>query len=350
MLFWVLILFVTFFSAFIVSWCSLSQRAVGSLIFCLVLFLTIFAGYRDGLGTDYYNYLYGLEWKADSSGLYEYGYHLIASFVETTGFTEVFFFLIFSFVTVFFSFSVFRYSGSIAISILVFVLHPLIYFGSFNLVRQFAAAAIMLYAFLCLSSGKYVRYILLALLAVSFHMSAALLILLTPFLFLNFRLLFHAGIVFLAMFAGHFVNYDFSQLAAYFDIYSHYADYTYSVGSNLSVMIFSALYIFYLLRFGSFRFEEKFPNLYINMATIFFVLVNLIPMFYIFYRVSILFVLALPIAFSFTLKSSFDTVFFRMALFSNLLLFFSYFIYTNFDDVRVVPQSLFTDFKLYVLK
>jgi len=142
--------------------------------------------------------------------------------------------------------------------------------------------------------------------------------------------------------------YDFGKIAAWLGFYAHYSDYTFEVGSNITIYILSVLYVFLLVRVDVRVFAYGYNRMFINMSTLFFVLVNLSVAFYPFYRLSILFILAIPLVFSLPLKCRTEQLCFRLLLIFFFTLYFFYFLYGGQGNISIIPDNIFTTKKLFM--
>ena len=152
---------------------------------CITLFLLIyFSGYRGGLGADYENYLHSIE--VFTPGVFVFGfseplYALLEMLVNATPLSPIFLFLISAYFTnVGICKYLFKNNEFALFSILIYVLLPVSYTMSFNIVRQFFAVGLffMSLRYVGISFVKYFAFIILATLM---HFSA---IVLLPFYWL----------------------------------------------------------------------------------------------------------------------------------------------------------------------
>lgn len=319
----------------------LSRTLRNASYFSLIAILSILTGLRDSIGTDYKNYIEGLTWKAETEGIAEPLYRLVALIVAETQFTEILFFAIFGAITIAFSFSVYRRTTSFLMCISIFIFHPLIYFGSLNLVRQFSAAALLIFSLELLYSRQYGKYLAATLLALSAHNGSIIFIALTPFLLLKLKKSTHALIIATSVIIGHTNLIDFPKILAFLGFYEHYSSYTYEQSTGISAFIFLLIYLAILLRAPPIPSNEA-TNAHLNMATLFFSLMMISFSFYPAYRASLFFILALPIALSLRLKTNNESLLNHLIVIAATLSFFIYFLLSNSDNPLVVPLNLFS--------
>lgn len=149
----------------------------------LILLCTYFSAFRDGLGTDYEQYLYRLEVAdADINALTlisEPVFAIMAAFINNTRFSPVFFFAFMSVVTI------------VPISLLLFknykpewsmfIFIAFVgcgYMQSFNVVRQFAAVSLVFVAIEFLLRKDYQKFAVFIIIGTLFHRSAIFMLLL----------------------------------------------------------------------------------------------------------------------------------------------------------------------------
>lgn len=141
--------------------------------------LIYYASFRDGLGIDYYGYVMACEDPyIDINIIDEPTYALIREFVYSTEYSPIIFFIIMATITYSLIANAYYRQSDFPFLISVFILYPALYVSSFNLVRQFAAAAIFLYAILSFRKNKNLLvYLGFIFIAFSIHKSAILLLL-----------------------------------------------------------------------------------------------------------------------------------------------------------------------------
>ncbi|WP_165971015.1 EpsG family protein [Peribacillus frigoritolerans] len=156
---------------------------LGKIIFYLAILIPwIIASNRYGIGTDYYNYEkmyynitnFGSILESIINSSYEPGWIILNYVVKYIFNNEVkYIFVISSLLILFFNFSaIYTYRKRINMSIAIFILMCTLYNPSFNIIRQSLAMAILLFSLKYIDEKKVLKFILLVVLAGSFHYSA----------------------------------------------------------------------------------------------------------------------------------------------------------------------------------
>ncbi len=153
------------------------SKALYIVIFVVLLAL---AGFRSGIGTDYVNYKEAFKLYADGESPYWYNFEpgfilLIRLFTLLFKDLRIWFF-IFSLIPLVFVFKACKNMSVNAIFSIYLYVAMYFYCSSFNLVRQFIAVSIVLFAIDSLIKRKYIKYILLILLASMFHTTALIML------------------------------------------------------------------------------------------------------------------------------------------------------------------------------
>lgn len=172
------------------------RRISNVYLMILIFLLSITFAYReyfyfDGLGNDYYSYK---EWFAvmDVSRLglrfNNIGYDILIVAVKSIYNNFHFFLFICALIinSLVYAFII-KYSRDFVFSSVLYVC--LIYFSSFNIMRQWIACGIYLFAFRYLLKKEWKKYCLLIIVAATFHTSVLAMLLLYPIINLNFSLL-----------------------------------------------------------------------------------------------------------------------------------------------------------------
>lgn len=178
-LFLYIILFFPLISWSILNYIELNNKCYYAIINFLVMFLCV--GFRDiNLGPDTRGYIDAFEYNANADiyawtvGNFEWGYVVLNKFLYFCGFPARSILLVVAFFTIYIMVYVFyKYSYSIWMSLYLFVGLGL-YGYNFNVIRQSFAAAIVMLAVCLLSKGKRVLFLILVLIAASFHQSVLL--------------------------------------------------------------------------------------------------------------------------------------------------------------------------------
>lgn len=256
-------------------------------IFFMCIFLICVAGFRYGVGTDFFTY----------KGLFEY--YMNRPVHETIMTQEGFFWSIASFigmfttnvVIVYFVYAIIiivccvyfirRYSIDFSLSIFLYIA-TLDYFSAFNGIRQWTAASIIYASFPLLVDRKFVKYFIIILIAYHFHNSAIFMIPISIFACtkpntrLNNLMLF--GIVGICLFFPGLINAVLSSAVT--ENYQHYLQLS-SSDDGVNVLrvlvlaipvIISRFYYKYLYKDQN---EKKLLDYLINMSTVGFLIMLL---------------------------------------------------------------------------
>lgn len=163
--------FAQFILLFIFAFCyNICKDKIFSLFLKILCFLILFipAAVREGIGTDYNNYLriYNILVSGEVA-IKEIGWLLINRFVYNLGLNSRFIFIIASFITFFIMFHVNKHDF-----FLVMVFYYLYqYTATYNIVRQMIAFAFVWYGFYTIQKGNKKRGFFIALLGLPFHTS-----------------------------------------------------------------------------------------------------------------------------------------------------------------------------------
>ncbi len=141
----------------------------------VIIFLTLICGLRENVGTDYslYRYYY---YNIEDNSRFEIAFKSIIEFLNHLGISYNVFLLIISMLTIFlFYFAIKKYSKKPAASIFYFI--TLGYYAySFNIIRQMLAIAITLIGIKYIKEKNFLKYLIVILIASSFHLTALLMI------------------------------------------------------------------------------------------------------------------------------------------------------------------------------
>lgn len=145
--------------------------------------IILIAGFREGIGTDFYSYKEIFQDFVDN-GLnlrLELGFSVISYLIAVTTKSSVLFFLVMAalvYIPIFFAFD--RHSHYIELTLVLFIVFGF-YTNSFNIMRQWIAVAIGLIGMRYVIDKKLIKFTLVVLIALSFHKTA---IILFPFYFI----------------------------------------------------------------------------------------------------------------------------------------------------------------------
>lgn len=211
------------------------------------LLMFVFSAIRYGIGYDYYGYMaatqhqvaeYSIErFEPLSRLLIEIGYHTHYQV----------FFVLCAFLTIYPLYrACLKLSINPAYSLVVYFLFPMFYLESFSIVRNAIAYSFALYSFVLLTDKKLLRSLLMIAIAIMFHKSAAIAVLIYPlyFLRLNFKinLIVYVASFFISQLVMRIVGNYADAISLLADI-EHYAD-TARTGGGTMTYIVNAIAIF----------------------------------------------------------------------------------------------------------
>jgi hypothetical protein len=336
------ILFFIFSLIFAVLLKSKEHKNVKFIYFlCLVFAVFYFSAFRDNLGQDYSGYVYVVNQNTRVFSMLEPGYTLLVKFINYFDFSAVLFFVIFSLITNILVLNVYyRESRNFVISVFIFLVCPVLYFNSFNLVRQFASAAILLYSIKYVINRKFIRFTVLTLFASSIHVSS---IVFLPLYFFNklYPRIFYLSIAVFSFLIGSILKINlFGFLNDMNFIYSHYLIEDADLIKTGFFSIFLLISFIFVNQFGNRRCYSKFEVFSFNLMFILVVVYNLIPSFPVIFRLSVLFILVLPLFYALPIKQNIlgrglqvVTVLFFLAMSVS-------FFYPNLENAKVIPSKL----------
>ncbi len=230
------------------------------------IILWFFSAFRK-IGADYEAYktifLRSNDPSYWASTTIEPGYLMLNYLVRLFTDSEILFFAIISFITIFLVYrTIIYYADKIHVGLAVFAYSSLFYLQSYNLVRIYLASAIIFFAFRYISNKQYLRYILSVLIAMSIHASAVLmflpfaiilmfkrskaLVLLVLFLFLTTSLLF----------SDYLIAFNFSER------YTSYLTNTRDVDFGFGQLAFHAPVIILLFFSNKFKLDRRLLHIF----------------------------------------------------------------------------------------
>lgn len=152
------------------------------ILFTIILLLTYFSGFRDGLGVDYAGYVNMLKRYvqiSDNIVISEPLYNYFSYLVVTSSFSYILFFVSMSFITILYTFLVYGKFNNLFLFSYIYILFPALYISSFNLVRSAAVGALFLFASKYIkekNAFSFFKYTCIIIAAALIHKSAFLLI------------------------------------------------------------------------------------------------------------------------------------------------------------------------------
>jgi len=327
--------------AWLYSYAGFNGHIKGILFLIILVSLIYFSGFRDGLGQDYDAYVEVIQSGVRNYQGIEPGYTYLSKLVMDNNFTPVLFFLIFSILTLVPLLLVYRQSNNLYLTIIMFISVPIMFFNSFNIVRQYAAAAIMLYAVITPFLQNKIKWLTCTMVAASFHISV--LFVMPIFFLIHLKLTKKAVVILLLGFyiVSHIIQnglIDVNGLVP--EIYSHY-DLTQEESSGSGFL--SLLMIIFMIYVNQSRInsdEIDLQNRLFNMSVICCCIYLMIPAIFFFYRLSIYFVVALPIVAAMPLKKSSDRSIYAFVMSCSLVMLFLYFLISASGNEKILPTDV----------
>lgn len=340
MIIWLGFTGLVFFSLIYSRICNIELRYF--LYFFIFFTITYFSAFRNGLGQDYSNYVDVIKYAQLEFTFKEPGYYLLVEFIRKFDLSEVVFFIFFSITTNAFILITYTKSRSFYFSVLIYIFLPVLFFNTFNVVRQWCSAAIIVYGFKYIVESNLLKYSLCVLLGAFFHLSAFVML---PFYYLlqiKLSSSFYLICVFLSFLIGTVISPDFSSvLGEYINIYSHYFSEDEKVqGSNLLGLSFNLIFVYFCLNKNKLKLD-KFSNLYFNAFFILVLLYNFIPSFFYLYRLTIYFLAALPLALCLPCGRLRNWRLYSTFILFIYFLLFIFFLMSNLDNSKVIPDSIY---------
>lgn len=193
----------------------------------LIISVTYFSAFRDGLGSDYNQYIVRLSYVDLEHFSFDFfsepSFWLLSYIINKSMLSEVFYFAFMSVCTIVPLLICFYKSPNPENSILLFLLFPGCGFmQSFNVIRQFCAAAIIMVGLFLLYKHKNRYFIILTLLAMLFHKSAILVLFVPLLLKLNFHNKKILLVLLLVSYFSQFINVDLSWIHLDDERYNEY--------------------------------------------------------------------------------------------------------------------------------
>lgn len=309
--------------------------------------LSYFSAFRDGLGQDYNNYILVIDVYGRSFNSFEPGYTLLVKLSQLEFLTPLFFFAITSFLINFlvvYSYS--RYKSFYA-SVFVYFFLVILYFNSFNLVRQFLAAALLLYGSQYSARKELKKFLIFYFLAVSFHLSAAFMLLLYWFPRLNINRSISIFVVAISFLVGSLLELSqfISPIFKYFNVYLHYL----MVDTEYTSGVVSVFFIFvFLLVCLSVDTRRTLPVHNMIYWTFFSLVVcyNLIPSFFYFHRISVYFLIFFPLVLSLPLRKGAKFIIHPVVISFSFFIFW-YFMFKSIGNDVVLPDNILSPLGIF---
>jgi transmembrane protein EpsG len=342
MLIWFSFIFISLIICYTSTIFNKNRTLALSLKFSLIAFISLFAGFRDGLGQDYSHYDLALNNFSTSFFVLDFKEPLYLFFtflVSSTKFSSVLFFLVFALLTNYIFINYF-YQFKSVFYILFIYLTSGYFFGSFNLVRQVAAAAIFLYSTKYIERQVFWKYGLLIVLASSIHLSAIFLLLFYYLGKIQFSKYIALFFVVLSFFFGWVYKVD---LESFFPSSNFYYDYYLDrdeahEGNGFFIYLFNITLILVILGKNYFQNNKNYTVIF-NFAVIGVILYNLSGSFYFFFRFAVYFHIFILLISS-MLIYLYNSKVIKVALIFLYSFVFIYFLVVNQNEPKIVPHKI----------
>lgn len=343
MIFWIMLWASTFLSLFLYSYPNLNKDSKSLFVFTTATFLTYFSAFRFGLGQDYEGYNDVIQQNSRTYNVIEPGYTFLVKFINSYGFSEVMFFLILAIITNFLIVYTFSRFKNFQLMIIVYMSFSVLYFNTFNLVRQYCAAAIVFFGFRFIEKRQFLNYIIFIFFAALFHVSAFFCILIYFIWNLRISKFLMVFTALLTLFFGSILsnqlNYIANNLSTILNIYVIY------IGDETSYQPFGLLTIFFnfLLFWTLYNLKnheiKPIDNFILSGFFILTVIYNLIPGLFYLQRLAVYFLLFFPLVLS---VPTYKSRVLKYFIIITSAVFFLYFITSNLSNVKVIPSGMKT--------
>ncbi len=341
MTYWTILCIGIFFALLLYGYPNLKEDSKNNIVFLIASIFTYFSAFRMELGQDYENYEKVIFDNTREYGLVEPIYTLLIKSIYYFNSTEVLFFLVYALITNFCIIFTYKRFKNFAIMVVVYLSFSVLYFNTFNLVRQFCAASIILYGFRYIQDRNIIRYCLIVLIATLFHLSALFCLV---FYFLWNKKVSNLLMVVLALFTYFYGLFGGGELAtlfkeffSYFNIYGVYLEGNPSgEGFGLLTVYFNLILILIVI-LNNKSINTDTDRFIMFMYLILVIIYNLIPSFFYFHRLSIYFLVFFPLIASVPVNQS---AFFKFILIVSSGVLFMYFIFSNANNPKVIPSGM----------
>lgn len=261
-------------STFLFSSIAQSKKLSKWIVFifsgCCFFVLWLTAGFRDQVGTDFISYrVYFDQIKLlsyENRGI-EAGYYFLNKLVYFFNTNNESIFLTTSFIILILIFmTINRYSNHIGVSVYLFIT-LYFYFSSFNIVRQYIAVAIVFYALTYIVSNESKKYVACILIAMSFHVTAIVALLVYPFMKKNHSALLYLAISMITFCSIPFLPHIMGRISDVLDKY-HTLQYG---ASPVGMIISGTLFLFALFHKQKLIKQNPLNIIYMNAMFLAFI-------------------------------------------------------------------------------
>lgn len=293
--YWLSLIFVVILFATMGQNISAGRKDEGKLIKVLfTIVLIYFSAFRISLGTDYPGYLERIDFVAiqsvDFTILSEPTFWILAEIVNKTKWlTPIFLFLVMAIVTMFgiMSFLSRRENLFWSASIIIFSLLPILYFNSFNLVRQFAATGFFFLSLNYVISREPWKYAACIFFAYLFHTSSIILV--TLYFVLKNQYNVKNSILFVLITAVVAIYYEqvITNVSFLSNRFSVYLDTSETMSTSGMIILYNIIGVILLLKRK--RFSSEYDNVAINCMFLLIIFSDLSMINFFFFRIAVYF-------------------------------------------------------------
>lgn len=328
------------------SYITTDSKSKKTLYSFSALIAIYFSAFRDGLGTDYRGYTSQMAstfFDSNSEPLF----NLIKYIVLNTSFSATLFFALCAIMTIWWIWKYLdnKHNEFAALSIIIFLSLPGLYFNTFNVVRQYFAAGLFLYSLRYIQSKQFARYAMCIVVACLMHTSS--LVLLPLYYVLNRKFSVKTYIIFAAILIGlGFLLEPIFDLISAFSKYGTYLDNEKEAGGSTITTLCLLIIILYfsISKFSHHkRYHEESPYtvMTINMFILYTILSVMVFVNPLFSRLSLFFCVSLCVMFPFV----FYEVLRNKVLVSILCLCFSFIYFFSFiisgeNNPEICPEKI----------
>ncbi len=230
------------------------------------------AAFRYNVGTDYsYTYTQRFLWRIDGYNLdniFEWGFIKLIDVIIFFTTNSQWLFIVCAFLFVFFTYkAISQQSNNIPYSILIIIIGGH-YFAGLNLMRNFVALAIVLYAFKYVKEQKIVPYTIWVLIASTLHTSV---LLLYPLYFIyNIKLSrkLTIGLTLATCVGLPVLDIVFEYIISFTDYYWYYNDNNSNITMQTSLLIINLIIMIVQMYYYYRNKDDKLYNMYIKIQLI----------------------------------------------------------------------------------
>jgi hypothetical protein len=272
---------------------KISNKIKVNIFFLLSLFsYIVFYGFRYDVGADYWNYKYFIEkiWENGYHSAFEPGFNFFINVLGYLNFNYRAFLVLTGVIT---GISLYFYCYKFQkkyyeISLFIYFTTFPLFFQSFNIMRQYLAIFIFVFALYNYFNEKYITFAILAFVAINFHLSIVIILVLFPLLLKKNNKITLLIILFLGLII-YFLDiyiYLFIFLKYIFSFIGFYENYlTNPVPTKSFLLLIYDFSILFFLIWNKNKIikASKINNFFLNSYLAYFLIKGLFP-FEIFYR------------------------------------------------------------------